>query len=156
MSWTAEAWWVSEATHTRSPFTRRSTSVSTFHSKAGSTEIRPEEQNEGMDKEAAGFLGEPLKRNVLDRRGVVGVRGDSHSISLSSPIYGVRMEVPRYLHLPRNGRLHRSGRLQRIYLVRWHPIRGEETDDAGFLGEPLKRNVLDRRGVVGVRGDSHS
>ncbi|KAJ5868861.1 hypothetical protein N7534_003414 [Penicillium rubens] len=38
----------------RPGITRRSTSVSTFHSKAGSTEIRPEEQIEGMDKEAAG------------------------------------------------------------------------------------------------------
>jgi hypothetical protein len=35
----------------RPGITRRSTSVSTFHSKAGSTEMRPEEENEGMDKE---------------------------------------------------------------------------------------------------------
>ncbi|CAG8905763.1 unnamed protein product [Penicillium egyptiacum] len=38
----------------RPGITRRSTSVSTFHPRAGSTEMRSEEENEGMDKEAAG------------------------------------------------------------------------------------------------------
>lgn len=38
----------------RPGFTRRSSSVSTFHSRTGSTGVRSDEENEGMDKEAAG------------------------------------------------------------------------------------------------------